>query len=283
MHIKRWLTALVALPFLLLLIFKGGMLLFFLLVGLVAIIALWEYYRIVFHSDADPAKADSVSLWRGITGETPGFCLLGYCSGTLLLWFAYKQAPNLMLGILVVNFLIAAVMSLFRFKSNPHISATVSKQVVGIMYIPFCLSFLILIRQHPNGPWWICGVLFIIFAGDTGAYYVGSYLGRHKLFPALSPGKTVEGAVGGIAANLFIGAVMKPLFIASSGWVASLIFFISIGAVGQTGDLFESELKRACQVKDSGGLLPGHGGMLDRIDALLFAAPVAYLFQTLYL
>jgi phosphatidate cytidylyltransferase len=284
MHIKRWLTAIVALPFLLLLIFRGGTFLFFLLIGSVSLIALWEYHRIVFHEYAESSTGNvSGSLRHETTGGPLSFCLLGYCSGTLLLWFAHNQAFSLMLCLFVVNFLVAGIISLFGFKSNPLIFATVAKQVVGLMYVPFCLSFLILIRNDPNGAWWICAVLFIIFAGDTGAYYVGSYLGRHKLCPALSPGKTIEGAIGGIAANLGVGAVLKSLFIASSGWGVSLLFFMSIGLVGQAGDLFESELKRSCKVKDSGGILPGHGGMLDRIDALLFAAPVSYLFQTFFL
>ena len=125
---------------------------------------------------------------------------------------------------------------------------------------------------------WIFLLLAIIFAGDVSAFYVGSYLGRHKLSPAISPGKTIEGAVGGLLANLLAGAVGKFFFYPDLDWSLSLMFFALAGMAGQTGDLFESEMKRSSQIKDSGGVLPGHGGFLDRIDALLFASPVAYLF-----
>jgi phosphatidate cytidylyltransferase len=115
--------------------------------------------------------------------------------------------------------------------------------------------------------------------GDTGAYYAGSYLGRHKLCPAVSPKKTIEGAVGGLTASLLIAFFYKLLFIPALSIPAVLLFAAVVGAVGQVGDLFESEFKRAAGVKDSGRLLPGHGGFLDRIDALLFAIPTAYLLK----
>jgi len=154
----------------------------------------------------------------------------------------------------------------------------VIRQLQGIIYIPVLLSFLILIRGSSSGMIWIFVLLAVIFAGDTGAYYVGSYLGRHKLSPAVSPGKTIEGAIGGLAANLVIGSVGKAFFLSELSWGLSLLFFLAVGIAGQVGDLFESELKRSSGIKDSGGILPGHGGILDRIDALLFASPVAYIF-----
>jgi phosphatidate cytidylyltransferase len=126
---------------------------------------------------------------------------------------------------------------------------------------------------------WIFFLLAIIFVGDISAYYVGSYLGRRKLSPAISPGKTVEGAIGGIAGNLLAGIIGKYFFLPSLPWGPAIIFFIAAGLAGQVGDLFESEMKRSSNIKDSGGLLPGHGGFLDRVDALLFASPVAYIFK----
>ena len=125
---------------------------------------------------------------------------------------------------------------------------------------------------------WIFLLLGIIFIGDISAYYVGSYLGRHKLSPAVSPGKTVEGALGGVTGNLLAGAIGKYFFLPNLTWAPAILFFLVAGIAGQFGDLFESEFKRASRIKDSGGILPGHGGFLDRIDALLFASPVAYLF-----
>jgi phosphatidate cytidylyltransferase len=156
---------------------------------------------------------------------------------------------------------------------------TVKYQVQGIIYIPLLLLFLVLIRNGADGMLWLALVLCVIFAGDTSAYYFGTYLGRHKLAPAVSPGKTIEGAVGGLVANIVVGAAFKALFLPDLPWVLSIVFFLVVGITGQAGDLFESALKRTSNIKDSGGLLPGHGGFLDRIDALLFAAPVAYFFK----
>jgi phosphatidate cytidylyltransferase len=104
-------------------------------------------------------------------------------------------------------------------------------------------------------------------------------LGRHKLNPAVSPGKTIEGAIGGLAGNILVGSIAKFFFLPALSWGPSILFFLAAGLAGQVGDLFESEFKRASKIKDSGGILPGHGGFLDRIDALLFASPVAYFFK----
>jgi phosphatidate cytidylyltransferase len=94
----------------------------------------------------------------------------------------------------------------------------------------------------------------------------------------VSPGKTIEGSIGGLAGNLVAGAIGKYFFLSAMPWGLCLLFFIVVGVAGQVGDLFESELKRSSGIKDSGAILPGHGGILDRIDALLFASPVAYIF-----
>jgi phosphatidate cytidylyltransferase len=141
------------------------------------------------------------------------------------------------------------------------------------------LSHAVLLRGDPDGAAWIFFLLTLVFLGDIGAFYAGSYLGKHKLCPSVSPGKTVEGSVGGLAANIGIGTVFQFFFLPSLSWGTSILFFLCAGIAGQIGDLFESEFKRFSGVKDSGVILPGHGGILDRIDALLFAAPVAYFFK----
>ena len=116
----------------------------------------------------------------------------------------------------------------------------------------------------------------MIFAGDTGAYYVGYRWGRHKLWPAVSPGKTIEGAAGGLISSLVVALLAGKSLLPSSeigvGFLLTLGFVMA--AVGQMGDLMESMLKRVSQVKDAGGLLPGHGGLLDRLDSLIFAFPI---------
>jgi phosphatidate cytidylyltransferase len=167
---------------------------------------------------------------------------------------------------------------MFRFKTDRSVLELIIRQLQGIIYIPVSLGFLVLIRLGHSGTIWIFLLLAIIFAGDTSAYYVGSYLGRHKLSPTISPGKTIEGAIGGLTANLVVGAIGKAFFLPDLAWSLSILFFLAVGIAGQLGDLFESEMKRSSNIKDSSNILPGHGGILDRIDAILFASPVAYVF-----
>jgi phosphatidate cytidylyltransferase len=262
-HLKRWITGLVALPFLITLVYLGGIP-FSILVGLACIFSLWEYFRIVFN--AERRALSSVIVWWG------------YGVSLLILGIAHICTLSSVAMLVAINLLVVGFFSIFIYKSNPLVGDIIQKQLQGIVYIPVLLSFLILIRRESEGMIWIFYVLGIIFAGDISAYYVGSYLGRHKLNPAVSPGKTVEGAIGGLVGNLLAGAVGIIFFLPALSWPIGIAFFLVLGIAGQVGDLFESELKRASSIKDSGGLLPGHGGFLDRIDALLFAAPVAYLF-----
>ncbi len=263
MHLKRWITGLSALPLLIYLVYSGGVLFIF-LISFACISSLWEYYRIVFN--ADRHSLSSAVVWCGY------FVSLG------ILTAAHIAGPNSVLVLFALNLVLVGLISVFIYKSNPAVVDIIRKQVQGIVYIPLLLSFLVLIRRGPDGMIWIFLLLGIIFVGDISAYYIGSYLGRHKLSPAISPGKTVEGALGGLAGNLLAGGIGKFFFLPSLSWGPAILFFLVAGIAGQVGDLFESELKRSSRIKDSGGILPGHGGFLDRIDALLFASPVAYLF-----
>jgi phosphatidate cytidylyltransferase len=117
--------------------------------------------------------------------------------------------------------------------------------------------------------------------GDSAAYYLGSLFGKRKLYPAVSPNKSIEGALGGLAGSLVGSLLFRQLFFPELGLLLCLGAALIVGAVGQTGDLFESLLKRSCGVKDSGTIIPGHGGVLDRLDSILFAAPVIWFFSTL--
>jgi phosphatidate cytidylyltransferase len=263
-HLKRWITGLSALPFLIYFIFKGG-LMFNLLLTVTCLFSLWEYFRIVFGTEGK-AHFNIIVLW-------------GVIVSLAIIWTAYFKGLESVLILVALNLLLTAFISLFQYKSNPMVMESIKKQIQGIIYIPLLLSLLIVIRNSPEGLTWIFFLLAIVFAGDISALYVGTLIGRHKLCPAVSPGKTVEGSLGGIAANLVIGGTAKILFLPQLPWGLSILFFLAIGVAGQVGDLFESELKRSSSVKDSGGILPGHGGFLDRVDALLFAAPVAYIFK----
>jgi len=265
MHLKRWITSLVAAPFLILLIGKGGSLLFAGVVSLAGIVGLWEYFRIVFQA--------------GPRAEQGFITTAGYITGTGIIWAAYINSTELVLGLIILNFLACALIALPKFKSDSSITKSIFKQVSGTIYIPLLLSCLVLIRNGSDGVVWIYLFLIVVFAGDTGAFYVGTYLGRHKLCPAVSPAKTIEGAMGGLAFNVGAGAVFKYFIMPSLPWAGSVLLFLSVGIAGQVGDLFESQLKRGGNIKDSGDMLPGHGGILDRMDAVLFAAPVAYFFK----
>lgn len=266
MHLKRWITGLTALPFLILLISKGGGLVFAVFISIVSIVALFEYYKIVLYPEKNPGMNNALPLLS---------CLIGL----IIIFVAYSDMPNMVSSLIVFNLLVSGLISLFKFKTNKDVVRLVPKQLMGLIYIPLFLSYLVLIRNGSDGISWIYFLLIIVFAGDTGAFYTGSYFGKHKLCPSVSPGKTIEGSLGGLGSNLAAGSVFKYFFLPSYSWWISIPLFICVGIAGQIGDLFESELKRSAGVKDSGSILPGHGGILDRIDALLFAAPVAWFFK----
>ena len=264
-HVQRWLTGLTALPFLIFWLGWGSPLMFALLIALVCLLSLREYFQIAFSKNAK--------------GIYPPLAVLGYTVGLAIPWAAYADSAMFILAIITINFLLCGFFLLPRYKTDSAIVDAVAMQIQGMVYIPVLLSGLIRIRNTDGGILWIFFLLAIVFAGDIGAYYAGSYLGRHKLCPSVSPKKTIEGSIGGLCANMLIGGIIKAMFLPSLSWAACMVMFLLIGAAGQTGDLFESALKRSVQVKDSGTLLPGHGGMLDRIDALLFASPVALIFK----
>ena len=287
MHLKRWITSIIVLPFLVLLICKGGSFLFAVFIGIICILALREYFCIVFNKyrsskiEAQSSKLkDRSSKGRIIQLSALSFELLAFIICPMIIWAAYSNSFNIIIGLIALNLIISGLISLRQFKYNSSMPEIIAKQVLGIIYIPLFLSCLIMIRGRlDDGIIWIFLLLSIVFASDVGAYYIGSCFGRHKLCPAVSPGKTIEGSIGGLVANLGTGVLLKYFFFPLFPWGMSILFFLLIGIVGQVGDLFESELKRAANVKDSGVILPGHGGVLDRIDALLFAAPVAFFFK----
>jgi phosphatidate cytidylyltransferase len=125
---------------------------------------------------------------------------------------------------------------------------------------------------------WIFLVLVIVMSGDTAAYYVGCNLGRRKLYPLVSPNKSVEGAIGGLFGSLAGTFVARFTFFPELSVVDCFATALLLGSLGQVGDLFESLLKRSFGVKDSGTIVPGHGGILDRLDSILFAVPAAYYY-----
>ncbi|MCJ8500024.1 phosphatidate cytidylyltransferase [Desulfatitalea alkaliphila] len=265
MHWKRWITALVGLPLLILLVLKGGPTLFALAIAAVAVIAMWEYFRIVL-AEHSP--------------RVPGYFLLwSYIAGAAVVLVVPYHGFQAVMALFALHLIGAAAMSILRYKQSTDAPAVVLKQVFGVLYIAGFLAFFVLLYHDPHGVHWVFFLFVVVAAGDTGAYYAGRTFGRRKLCPAVSPKKTVEGALGGLVGSLVLAVAYKLVFMPFLSLPGCVLFALLVGSVGQIGDLFESEFKRSAGVKDSSNLLPGHGGFLDRIDALLFALPVAYLLK----
>lgn len=170
---------------------------------------------------------------------------------------------------------------LFRFRDIPSVAARLTATITGIVYAGFLTTYLALFKRlapMSEGGHFVILVLVIAWLADTGGYFAGRFLGKAKLYEAVSPKKTWAGAYGGIAGSLVGVVVMKLLFLDWLGWFDVFAIAIVGGVLGQLGDLAESLIKRSVGVKDSGALLPGHGGILDRIDAVLFIAPFVYAY-----
>jgi phosphatidate cytidylyltransferase len=161
----------------------------------------------------------------------------------------------------------------------PALSVT----LLGILYVSWLLSHLVLLRGLPYGKEFLFYLLLVVWSGDTGAYYVGSYFGTHRLAPVVSPKKTIEGAIGGLIVSLLASCIAKWTFLPLFNYRDCISLGILLAVISQLGDLCESLLKRAVNVKDSGTILPGHGGILDRLDGVMFAAPVLYYYTILFL
>ncbi len=259
MHVKRIITGATGILFIVFMMEYGADIIFAAFIATASLIALYEYNKIAFNkSNFTPLPATS------------------YPIALALIYGIYIKNMQLVLFIITFNLFISAFISLFGYNKDNKLDNTVIKQVFGLIYIPLFLSFAILIRSADNGAAWIYLLLAAVFAGDTGAFYAGSYLGRNKLAPLVSPNKTIEGSAAGLISSICAGFLIRYFFLPDISWQKCLIICILIGIAGQIGDLFESMLKRSAGVKDSGNILPGHGGVLDRIDALLFASPFAY-------
>jgi phosphatidate cytidylyltransferase len=204
--------------------------------------------------------------------------VLGVSAGVLVVPLFYLKGP-----VVVVPYLTGVLAVLFasRFYSGRDLSEAmgwVAARLAGVVYIAVPLAHLIVLRQVESGPQWILFFFTVIWLSDTFAFVVGNAAGRRKLCPSVSPNKTVEGALGGLAGGA-AGALVYSKYVylgASAAEVVTLA--VIIGVLGVLGDLVESVMKRGAGVKDSGALIPGHGGVLDRIDSMLFAAPVLYYY-----
>ena len=269
-HFKRWLTALILTPFLLWVILKGSILLFAALVSVVSVFAIREYLDIICANDA------------GLVSRTTR--LISYAACMVLVMGASLGSWQILFFIFALDMMALCVFVLARFSTLPHIFDLVVRQVFGVVYIPLSLSLLVFIRSTEIGALWVIWLLIVCFANDTGALYVGTFKGKRKLAPNISPNKTIEGAVGGLVISVTVGLVFNLIFFRDVSLALTCIpCALCVAVAGQIGDLFESAMKRVGRIKDSGKILPGHGGMLDRIDGLLLAIPVFYFFSVFVL
>jgi phosphatidate cytidylyltransferase len=175
---------------------------------------------------------------------------------------------------------VPALYFLFRFRDIPSVAGRITGTITGIVYAGFLTTYLAklkLIDPHQAGDTVVL-VLVVAWLADTGGYFAGRFLGKAKLYEAVSPKKTWAGAIGGLAGSLVGVIVLKLAFATYLTWIDVVMIAIPGGILGQMGDLAESLIKRSVGVKDSGALLPGHGGILDRIDAVLFIAPYVYTY-----
>jgi phosphatidate cytidylyltransferase len=254
--VSRILVAAILLPLVIGVVYLGGWWLFALAL-LAGLIALHELYRM--------ARELRPLVLAGYLGLI--LTMLGMQLGDIA-WMAGGIAATLVL--------------LFLFfglsHERPSATAAFGVTLLGVVWVGGGLGFALLIRDIPEfGFWAVMAVLFSVFVGDTAAFVVGRAIGRHRLAPAISPNKTWEGFVAGLlggAATAFV--ILYPDRNEFLTMPESLAFGGIVALVAVIGDLFESAVKRDLQIKDSGHLLGGHGGMLDRLDALLFAAPAAY-------
>lgn len=267
--IPRLVTAIIAVPLLLALIFLAPAWGFFALIIAAGAISAWEYCTITLGKESPILTWASTLLTAGVMAT--------------MVWF-----PTYVVGALSISAVLLCLLVLFTHKDQTKITHHVGSAVTAIVYGGVIFGCFGLMRQAAQdaGPYWVVLTLAIIWGADSGAYFAGRFLGKHKLAPTVSPNKTIEGALGGLVAAIVLTFGLNLLFGAvSTDWVPLrplqvLLLAIPANFLGQTGDLFESLLKRAHGVKDSGTIVYGHGGMLDRIDALIMASPWFYIFVT---
>ncbi len=176
----------------------------------------------------------------------------------------------------VLAFLLLAFWTLATYREGFDSYGFLARGTFGLVWIGFMGAHLYLIRSLADGNAWLLILTGITAGSDSGAYYVGRALGRHKLSSRISPKKTIEGAVGGIISGMAVAALLAFLLLNTPPWGFVLFAAAILGMIGICGDLTESVVKRATGTKDSGTILGGHGGILDRADSILFAAPVLY-------
>jgi phosphatidate cytidylyltransferase len=252
-------TAGILLPLIILIVLKGGTLLLACLLALLSALGIIEFYRMALPE-------------RGLER------VLAALSGAALIFIPFAGNDRFIFSAIGLIFVIFSLLFLFRIRTIESAASEVAFALLAFLYIPFLLMHLVLLRQTPFGIQWIFVMMLIVMTNDSAAYYIGSAFGKHRLYELVSPKKSIEGAVGGLAGSFCGTLLAKFTFFPQLSFRDAALTALVVGMVGQAGDLFESLLKRSFGVKDSGTIIPGHGGVLDRLDSILFAAPVTYYY-----
>jgi phosphatidate cytidylyltransferase len=265
---SRILTALLLFPPVIYLIGWAPAWLFLIAALVVAELGLYEYFGICRHAGLKPLAAVGYAGAAGLA--------LAQAAGLLIL-------VNPTLAVLTVFVLLTLAVALFGAVDLRQYLGGISSTILGIAYVGLGLSCLLPLRfSDPDEGRKLLFLLFlVIWAGDICAFFVGRTLGRHLLYPRVSPKKTVEGGVAGLAGSLLVAWGFAHWFWQTADPKTVILLAAVVAVAGQLGDLAESAMKRGADLKDSGSILPGHGGLLDRIDSLLFGAPALWLAITL--
>jgi phosphatidate cytidylyltransferase len=247
------------LPVIILIALKGGTLALAFLLSILSALGIAEFYRMAL-PDRKPEL------------------LFASFAGSALIFMPFAGGEKIILFGIALLFLGFSLFFLFRIRTIENAAQEIAYAVLAFLYIPFMLMHLVLLRETTYGVKWLFVIMLIVMTNDAAAYYIGSAFGKHRLYPLVSPKKSIEGAVGGLFGSLVGALLSKSIYFPQLTFGDVAITAIVIGTVGQAGDLFESLLKRSFGVKDSGTIIPGHGGVLDRLDSILFAAPVTYYY-----
>lgn len=256
---KRLLPGLLLAACWLLLLLQGSFALFWLVVIVISLVAASEYLKMALSDQTPDADILLLAVFLSLPVLLTG------------LWHEDGLSGGLFIS---VFFLVCYI--LFHYSRLADCLKVLSRLVFGAVYVGFFAGHLVLLHLLPEGNHWLIILVAITAGSDSGAYYSGRMFGRHKLCPNVSPNKTVEGAIGGMLSGLVIAAVAALLLLESINWLVLLPVSVILVGVGIIGDLCESVVKRGTDTKDSGKILLGHGGILDRVDSLLLAAPFLY-------
>jgi len=260
--LKRLASAVVLLPVFLLIVVKAPAFLFNALVVIASALALWELMRLFEQ------------------GGRPAYRTLGVVAGTAVTaaFGASRLLEPMTLPALVLALAVGAVLSAPLWAKAPA-TEPAANTLLAILYVGWLLGYGILLHHtSPIGDELVLFLVGVTWIGETSAYLVGSAVGRHKLAPVISPKKTVEGAAAQVVMSVVSGAALGAWLLPQCGTAVAIAGGALVGVVGQVGDLAESVIKRSVGTKDTGGIIPGHGGVLDRIDSLLFNLPAFYYF-----